>query len=89
VEADLEYPRAVGSNVAMVYFAVSYMSYDPLLPPEEDFVMSPSSQARAGEFGCWIDVERTRMMTISVQHGRSIPGMDTWYRISEGMIKHP
>jgi hypothetical protein len=59
------------------------MSYEPLLPLEEDFVSSISSRARAGEFGCWIDVEKTRMMTISVQHGKSIPGMDSWFGLGK------
>jgi hypothetical protein len=65
----------------VVYFAVSYVSYDPLIPLEEDFIMSASSQARAGEFGCWVDVEKTRMMTISVQHGKSVPGMQSWLQL--------
>lgn len=68
---------------SIVYFSISYISYDPLLPLEEDFVMSASSQARAGEFGCWVDVEKTRMMSVSVQHGRAVKGMTSWYGIGQ------
>lgn len=50
--------------------------------------MSASSQARAGEFGSWVDVEKTRMMTISVQHGKSVPGIQRWLSIRESSGQH-
>ncbi|ORX40700.1 P-loop containing nucleoside triphosphate hydrolase protein, partial [Kockovaella imperatae] len=43
-------PSAVG------HFIVTGLSYEPLVPLEEDFAASTSSMARAGELGCWVDV---------------------------------
>lgn len=40
----------------IVYFKVTAINYEPLVPLEEDFRSSISSKARAGELGCWIDV---------------------------------
>lgn len=40
---------------ALVYFVVTGLSFEPLVPLEEDFGASATSKARAGESGCWVD----------------------------------
>ena len=40
----------------IAYFVVTGLSYEPLVPLEEDFATGISSKARAGELGCWCDV---------------------------------
>jgi peroxin-6 len=40
---------------ALAYFIVTALSFDPLVPPEDDFSWSTGSKARAGELGCWVD----------------------------------
>jgi peroxin-6 len=47
------------------YFTVTSLNFEPLIPLEEDFRSSISSKARAGEYGCWVDVGeqgRTRLV---------------------------
>jgi peroxin-6 len=43
-------------STGVAYFVVTSLSFDPLVPIEEDFRSSTSSKARAGEMGCWVDV---------------------------------
>ncbi|AFR96905.2 peroxin-6 [Cryptococcus neoformans C23] len=38
----------------IIYFAVTSISYNPLVPIEEDFRSSTTAKARAGELGCWV-----------------------------------
>jgi hypothetical protein len=59
------------------------MSYDPLVPLEQDFASSVSSKARGGELGCWIDVEKTRMVSVGVQRGLGIAGTKRWWGIGK------
>lgn len=52
----------------LAYFQVTSLSFDPLVPLEEDFRLSISSKARAGELGVWMDVgEGTRMVLTGVE----------------------
>ncbi|ODN81514.1 hypothetical protein L202_01936 [Cryptococcus amylolentus CBS 6039] len=37
----------------LIYFIITSIAYDPLVPIEEDFRSSVVSKARAGELGCW------------------------------------
>ncbi|GHJ84555.1 hypothetical protein NliqN6_0957 [Naganishia liquefaciens] len=67
----------------LVYFQVTDMSYDPLVPLEQDFASSVSSKSRGGELGCWIDVEKTRMISVGVQRGLGIAGTKKWWGIDE------
>lgn len=39
---------------SIIYFAVTSISYNPLVPIEEDFRSSTTAKARAGELGCWV-----------------------------------
>lgn len=66
---------------ALVYFQVTDMTYDPLVPLEQDFASSVSSKSRGGELGCWIDVEKTRMISVGVQRGLGIAGTKRWWGI--------
>ncbi|WWC94829.1 hypothetical protein V866_001679 [Kwoniella sp. B9012] len=59
--------KPVASGV--VYFTITNLSYDPLVPPEEDFRSTLSSKARAGELGCWFD-ETTKMLLTGVEKER-------------------
>lgn len=61
------------------------MSYDPLVPLEQDFASSVSSKARGGELGCWVDVEKTRMISVGVQRGLGIAGTKKWWGIGKSM----
>ena len=57
----------------VAYFSVSALSYEPLVPIDEDFRSSISSKARAGELGCWIDIGVkgcTRMVIAGVEKTR-------------------
>jgi hypothetical protein len=67
----------------LVYFQVTDMTYDPLVPLEQDFASSVSSKARGGELGCWIEVERTRMISLGVQRGLGISGSKKWWGTGE------
>lgn len=64
-------------HTAIAYFIVTSLSFEPLVPVEEDFRSSWSSKARAGELGCWIDVEAdgpsagsTKMVLVGLEKGR-------------------
>ncbi|WWD03593.1 hypothetical protein V865_001647 [Kwoniella europaea PYCC6329] len=59
--------KPIASSV--VYFTITSLSYDPLVPPEEDFRSTLSSKARAGELGCWFD-ESTKMVLTGVEKER-------------------
>ncbi|KAK6909470.1 hypothetical protein I203_103489 [Kwoniella mangroviensis CBS 8507] len=59
--------KPVASGV--VYFTITGLSYDPLVPPEEDFRSTLSSKARAGELGCWFN-ESTKMVLTGVEKER-------------------
>ena len=71
---------------AVAYFVVTALSYEPLVPLEEDFRSSVSSKARAGELGCWIDVGEqgsTKMVLTGVERAR-VTGRDrdrSWHNI--------
>lgn len=67
----------------LVYFQVTDMTYDPLVPLEQDFASSVSSKARGGELGCWVEVERTRMISLGVQRGLGISGTKKWWGIGK------
>jgi peroxin-6 len=54
-EDDIE-PDESRIATALVYFKVTSLGYEPLVPLEDDFRSSVSSKARAGELGCWVDV---------------------------------
>ena len=57
----------------VAYFVVSALSYEPLVPIDEDFRSSISSKARAGELGCWIDIGEegsTKMVIAGVERTR-------------------
>ncbi|WVQ84914.1 hypothetical protein IAT38_007077 [Cryptococcus sp. DSM 104549] len=68
---------------AVVYFLVTSLSYDPLIPLEEDFRSSLTSKARAGELGCWVGGE-TKMVWLGLEKGRveSREGDLGWHGIS-------
>lgn len=72
----------------LVYFQVTDMTYDPLVPLEQDFASSVSSKARGGELGCWIQVERTRMISLGVQRGLGISGTKKWWDIGKSPRVH-
>lgn len=74
-------PRTGGGRrkypTSIAYFIVTSLSFEPLVPVEEDFRSSWSSKARAGELGCWIDVEgdgpsagSTKMVLVGQEQGR-------------------
>ncbi|OCF40790.1 hypothetical protein I317_05402 [Kwoniella heveanensis CBS 569] len=81
---DQDRTRAKATGVA--YFIVTSLSYDPLVPLEEDFRSSVSSKARAGELGCWADVGATgstKMILTGVEKQR-VPeraGDLVWHKI--------
>jgi peroxin-6 len=66
------------------YLIVTSLSYDPLVPLEEDFTFSTTSKARAGELGCWVHgggAEMTKIVLLGVERGRVLNrGVDgTWH----------
>ncbi|WVR07789.1 hypothetical protein IAU60_004832 [Kwoniella sp. DSM 27419] len=74
-------------STAVVYFTITSLSFDPLVPIEEDFRSSLSSKARAGELGCWIDVGEkgiTKMVLTGVEQARigSRDGDLAWHGIA-------
>lgn len=48
------FSKIPSTPTSIVYFAVTSISYNPLVPIEEDFRSSTTAKARAGELGCWI-----------------------------------
>ncbi|WWD19508.1 hypothetical protein CI109_103969 [Kwoniella shandongensis] len=58
------------SPIGVVYFTVTSLSYDPLVPIEEDFRSSLSAKARAGELGCWVDGGKTKMVYMGLEKER-------------------
>ena len=57
----------------LAYFIVTALSYEPLVPLDQDFRSSISSKARAGELGCWVDVGEkgeTRMVLTGLERSR-------------------
>ncbi|WVF73189.1 hypothetical protein IAT40_008008 [Kwoniella sp. CBS 6097] len=78
------YKRARPTAVA--YFTITSLSYDPLVPLEEDFRSSISSKGRAGELGCCVDVGvegSTKMVLTGVEKQRVADraGDLTWHGI--------
>jgi peroxin-6 len=76
----LHIPTTVG------YFIVTSLSFEPLVPIEEDFRSSVSSKSRAGEFGCWVDVGidgTTKMVLTGLERTRiaSRQGEKDWHGI--------
>ncbi|WRT70350.1 uncharacterized protein IL334_007348 [Kwoniella shivajii] len=74
-------PKATG----IVYFTVTSLSYDPLVPLEEDFRSSLSSKARSGELGCWVDVEEGTKMVLTGVEKERISRRDgdlVWHRLN-------
>lgn len=68
---------------AVVFFIITAISFDPLLPLESDFSSSLSSRARAGEFGCWVDGAQTRMVQLGVERARSCRGSLGWWGVGK------
>ncbi|XAO24331.1 hypothetical protein I312_103129 [Cryptococcus bacillisporus CA1280] len=48
------FSKKPSTPTSIVYFAVTSISYNPLVPIEEDFRSSTIAKARAGELGCWV-----------------------------------
>lgn len=65
----------------VVFFVITAMSYEPLIPLESDFNSSLSSRARAGEFGCWVDGAQTRMVQLGVERAMSCKGNLGWWGV--------
>ncbi len=65
----------------LVYFLVTDMNYDPLVPLEQDFESSMSSQARAGELGCWVDPQKVKMATHGLRHAVGFRGDQSYWSI--------
>ncbi|ORY26690.1 P-loop containing nucleoside triphosphate hydrolase protein [Naematelia encephala] len=66
-------PRKGSKPTAIGYFIVTGMSFEPLVPIEDDFRSSISSKARAGELGCYVDVGSggaTKMTLAGVERSR-------------------
>ena len=83
------YKRKTRTGVA--YFMVTALSYEPLIPFEEDFRSSLSSKARAGELGCWVgvgDAGSTKMILTGVERARlrGKNGDRPWHSICEVSI---
>lgn len=60
-------------STALAYFVVTALSFEPLVPPEDDFSSNISSKARAGELGCWVDAGPggdTSLMLAGVERAR-------------------
>ena len=77
-----------GQKVALAWFVITGLSFDPLVPLEEDFRSSASSKARAGELGCWADVGdkgETKVVLAGVERARlGGKGRERrWYDIRE------
>ncbi|WWC91585.1 uncharacterized protein L201_006531 [Kwoniella dendrophila CBS 6074] len=71
-------------NTAVVYFTITSLSYDHLVPLEEDFKSSISSKARAGELGCWVDVNNETKMVLTGMEKDKIDNRQgdlVWYNI--------
>nr|XP_019010198.1 uncharacterized protein I206_04666 [Kwoniella pini CBS 10737]OCF48979.1 hypothetical protein I206_04666 [Kwoniella pini CBS 10737] len=63
--------RSQPKYTGLVYFTITSLSYDPLVPLEEDFKISISSKARAGELGCWFDMDgSTKMVLTGIEKDR-------------------
>ena len=82
----LSFKRRQPKPIAVAYFIVTGLSYEPLVPLEEDFRSSASSKARAGELGCWVDVGgegSTKMVLTGVERARIGRRADdqAWYSI--------
>ncbi|KAK4689356.1 peroxin-6, partial [Tremellales sp. Uapishka_1] len=84
-EDDQFHPTLSPLPTALVYFVVSALSYEPLVPVEQDFRSSVSSKARAGELGCWVDVdgEETTVVLSAVERVKvgSRDGDRSWHGI--------
>nr|XP_018260747.1 uncharacterized protein I303_06463 [Kwoniella dejecticola CBS 10117]OBR82905.1 hypothetical protein I303_06463 [Kwoniella dejecticola CBS 10117] len=77
-------PKTQPKSIGVVYFTITSICYDPLVPLEEDFRSSFSSKARAGELGCWIDTDGgTKMVLTGVETDRiqHREGDLVWYGI--------
>jgi peroxin-6 len=80
-------------STGVVYFKVTSINYEPLVPLEEDFRSSISSKARAGELGCWIDVGQdgaTQMILEGLERDRLADRRleKAWCRTRESSRKH-
>jgi peroxin-6 len=65
--------RPARASTGLAYFVVTALSFDPLVPVEEDFRSSASAKARAGELGCWAEVGlggETRMVLTGLERAR-------------------
>jgi peroxin-6 len=86
-DEDEDHLRTSRKPTGLVYFKVSAINYDPLVALEEDFRSSVSSQARAGELGCWLDVgqEGNTQMTLDGLERERVSGRSgdrAWHRLS-------
>ncbi|KAK8853094.1 hypothetical protein IAR55_003795 [Kwoniella newhampshirensis] len=83
-DAQFTRQRERRSPSAAVYFTVTALSYDPLVPIQEDFRSSVSAKARAGELGCWVADGNTKMVWMGLEKER-VPNKDGdlfWHKIS-------
>lgn len=77
-----------GRATGLVYFKVTALSYEPLVPLEDDFRSSVSSKARSGELGCWVDVGeegQTQLVLEGMVRDRiaSRDAENAWHNIGE------
>ncbi len=89
-EGSARSPHRQRSATGVVYFIVTALSYELLVPFEEDFRSSISSKARAGELGCWVDAGEkgtTEMVLVGVEKARvrGREGDRAWHAIGMSM----
>lgn len=63
------FSKKPSTPTSIVYFAVTSISYNPLVPIEEDFRSSTIAKARAGELGCWV-VDGTELVYEGLEKAR-------------------
>ena len=81
-------------GVALAWFIITALSFDPLVPVEDDFRSSASAKARAGELGCWVDVGdqgETKVILAGVERARvGGRGRDRgWSGLRKSFPHHP
>ncbi|WVQ73021.1 hypothetical protein IAR50_002584 [Cryptococcus sp. DSM 104548] len=67
--SDLSSSTLPSRPTALIYFTITSISYDPLVPIEQDFRSSLVSKARAGELGCWVG-EGTKVVWSGLERSR-------------------
>lgn len=82
------------TDTALVYFVVTALAFEPLMPLEDDFSSTVSSKARAGELGCWVDAGHggeTSLVLSGLERSRvagragdfAWHGMRTFYKLTK------